>query len=568
MNFYQFIIPRLNGKDIEKDFDYYLGLVKKGIAGFIIFGGKLEIVRQGISELQKEAERPLIIAADLERGLGQQIEGGTIFPPAMAIAAAITPPVPPLAKGGIKGGWGQVSGSRLTLLRKAFKAIAVEARDAGINTIFAPVLDINTNPKNPIISTRAFGEDAETVSFFGIEMIKALQANGIAACGKHFPGHGDTEIDSHIGLPLIKKDIQSLEKTELAPFRSAVKAGVKMIMLGHLKVPALDPSGIPVSLSEKAVRYLRDRMGFKGILITDAMNMGALTQDVIARSPEKIGTTWQSKNEIASLSARNDRIEERASLMALRAGVDLLLHPTDTERVVSYLQQRFSVQPPADPPRRTNGCQLSANTLFRKSLRLVRTQADSPRRATEIIYVNHPLKYKGFEFYRDKEGYSPLFVLRDSLGRVLYGAYVPLQSIEQKDGTYLYRSGSAVAPGSFNFPQDPQLPPVFSLQATYYPDKVKKRAGEIFFQARPIVHGKDTEGQEEKELFKGKAALGKTVKAGDFLLSMDEVRYWTSMKVIYRPGSVIIFSSFWLGLGGITLSVILKMAKGIEKEER
>ncbi|MEK6582795.1 MAG: cytochrome c biogenesis protein ResB, partial [Nitrospirota bacterium] len=204
----------------------------------------------------------------------------------------------------------------------------------------------------------------------------------------------------------------------------------------------------------------------------------------------------------------------------------------------------------------------------KKSLRLVRTQADSPRRATEIIYVNHPLKYKGFEFYRDKEGYSPLFVLRDSLGRVLYGAYVPLQSIEQKDGTYLYRSGSAVAPGSFNFPQDPQLPPVFSLQATYYPDKVKKRAGEIFFQARPIVHGKDTEGQEEKELFKGKAALGKTVKAGDFLLSMDEVRYWTSMKVIYRPGSVIIFSSFWLGLGGITLSVILKMAKGIEKEER
>ena len=385
MNFYQFIIPRLNGKDIEKDFDYYLGLVKKGIAGFIIFGGKLEIVRQGISELQKEAERPLIIAADLERGLGQQIEGGTIFPPAMAIAAAITPPVPPLAKGGIKGGWGQVSGSRLTLLRKAFKAIAVEARDAGINTIFAPVLDINTNPKNPIISTRAFGEDAETVSFFGIEMIKALQANGIAACGKHFPGHGDTEIDSHIGLPLIKKDIQSLEKTELAPFRSAVKAGVKMIMLGHLKVPALDPSGIPVSLSEKAVRYLRDRMGFKGILITDAMNMGALTQDVIARSPEKIGTTWQSKNEIASLSARNDRIEERASLMALRAGVDLLLHPTDTERVVSYLQQRFSVQPPADPPRRTNGCQLSANTLFRKSLRLVRTQADSQRRATEKI---------------------------------------------------------------------------------------------------------------------------------------------------------------------------------------
>ncbi|MFA4827965.1 MAG: cytochrome c biogenesis protein ResB [Thermodesulfovibrionales bacterium] len=185
-----------------------------------------------------------------------------------------------------------------------------------------------------------------------------------------------------------------------------------------------------------------------------------------------------------------------------------------------------------------------------------------------FIYVNHPLKYKGFEFYRDKEGYSPLFVLRDSLGKVLYGAYAPLQSIEQKDGTYLYRSGSAAAPGSFNFPQDPQFPTLFSLQVTYYPDKVKKRAGEVFFQARPIAHGEDTEGREEKEPFKGRAALGKTVKAGDFSLSMEEVRYWTSMKVIYRPGAAMIFSSFWLGLGGLTLSVVLKMAKGREKEER
>jgi len=335
-NFYQFIIPRLNGKDIEKDFDYYLGLVKKGIAGFIIFGGKLEAVRQGISELQKEAERPLIIAADLERGLGQQLvgdstlrEGGTIFPPAMAIVAAFRSCQP-----------SAISYQQKILLRKIFKAVALEAGYAGINTILAPVLDINTNPKNPIISTRAFGEDTETVSFFGIEMIKALQANGIAACGKHFPGHGDTEIDSHIGLPLIKKDMQSLEKTELVPFSGAVKAGVKMIMLGHLKVPALDPSGIPVSLSEKAVRYLRDRMGFKGILITDALNMGGIGK----------------------------YSEERASLMALRAGVDLLLHPTDPERVVSYLQQKFSAI----------GCQLSANRLFRKSLRLATEKIKTP----------------------------------------------------------------------------------------------------------------------------------------------------------------------------------------------
>lgn len=183
----------------------------------------------------------------------------------------------------------------------------------------------------------------------------------------------------------------------------------------------------------------------------------------------------------------------------------------------------------------------------------------------KIIYVNHPLKYKGFEFYRDKEGFSPLFVLRDRWGRVLYGAYAPLQSIMQKDGTYLYRSGSAIAPGSFNFPEDPQLPTIFRLQTTYYPDQKKKRAGEVFFQVWQSSPGHITKGG--KELFKGKAALGERVKAGDFFLSMEEVRYWTSMNVNYHPGLVIIFSSFWIVCGGAILTIIFKMAKVGRKKE-
>lgn len=170
--------------------------------------------------------------------------------------------------------------------------------------------------------------------------------------------------------------------------------------------------------------------------------------------------------------------------------------------------------------------------------------------------MNHPLRHKGFEVYIDKEGYSPLFVLRDKEGKVLSGTYVPLQSIKQKDGTFFYRSGSADAPGSFPFPYDLEFPPIFRLQTTYYPDKKKERAGEVFFQVWPFNPG---EGQGE--IFKGKAAFGQRIKAGDYLLSLEEVRYWASMKVIYRPGLPIIFSSFWIGLGGVTLSVILKMAK-------
>jgi len=131
----------------------------------------------------------------------------------------------------------------LRLLRASFRAIAAEAKYAGINTIFAPVLDVNTNPRNPIISVRAFGEDPETVSFFGCEMIRALQGSGIAACGKHFPGHGDTEVDSHIKLPLVKRGLKRLKGHELLPFQGAIEEQVKMIMLGHLSVPAWTVQG-------------------------------------------------------------------------------------------------------------------------------------------------------------------------------------------------------------------------------------------------------------------------------------------------------------------------------------
>ena len=297
MNPYSRLIPRLNGREIEERFGYYLNLVEKGVAGFIVFGGELETVRARLAKLQAASHHPLIIASDLEQGLGQQIEGGTVFPPAMAIASAL------------KSAQREEASS---MLEKIYTAFAKEAEYAGINTILAPVLDINTNPDNPIIATRAFGEDSDTVSLFGCEMIKVLQQNGIAACGKHFPGHGDTEIDSHISLPVIKKDLDSLEHNELVPFKRAIDEGVGMIMLGHLSVPALDPTGRPASLSGRAASYLRDRMGFRGLIITDAMNMGGIGRYT----------------------------ENEASLMALNAGVDIILHPSDPDSTASYLQQK------------------------------------------------------------------------------------------------------------------------------------------------------------------------------------------------------------------------------------
>ncbi|HYA32189.1 MAG TPA: glycoside hydrolase family 3 N-terminal domain-containing protein, partial [Thermodesulfovibrionales bacterium] len=213
MNPYSRLIPRLNGTEIEERFGYYLSLVKKGIAGFIVFAGELETVRSKLAELQDASEHPLIIACDLEQGLGQQIESGTLFPPAMAIASALKGVDRQHAK---------------ALLNQVYTAFAEESLYAGINTILAPVLDINTNPDNPIIATRAFGEDPDSVSFFGCEMVSVLHRNGIIACGKHFPGHGDTEIDSHISLPVIRKKISDLENVELVPFRKAISEGLSM----------------------------------------------------------------------------------------------------------------------------------------------------------------------------------------------------------------------------------------------------------------------------------------------------------------------------------------------------
>jgi beta-glucosidase-like glycosyl hydrolase len=300
-SYYEFIVARLNGEEIKTNYRYYRSLVKRGIAGFIIFGGELKTVRDGIKKLQSHAALPLIISSDLEQGLGQQIAGGTLFPPAMAVAAAM-----------LKYAKTRGNPSDLKMLKDIFRATAEEARYAGINTIYAPVLDINTNPENPIISVRAFGEDARTVSSFGSRIIRTFRKYGISACGKHFPGHGDTETDSHIRLPTIRRTMRGLLRRELIPFRKAIADGVDMIMLGHLNVPAIDSLGIPASLSSKTVALLRGKMGFKGIIITDAMNMGG----------------------VGKFS------EASAVLRALSAGVNVILHPSDPEEVVTYLDTK------------------------------------------------------------------------------------------------------------------------------------------------------------------------------------------------------------------------------------
>ena len=289
---YQLVISRLDGdKIVSKEYQgKIIELVKKGIGGFILFGGKKDEIRDFIGKIQSVSEIPLFIASDIERGVGQQIKDTTLFPCQMAIAAAIN----------------KIKSEDVSILRSAVKAISDEANDIGINMPLIPVLDVNQNPDNPIICTRAFSDNTEDVVWFGSEYIKILETSGLISCAKHFPGHGDTAIDSHISLPVITKSRSDLMTTDIMPFVEAIKTGVSSIMVGHLSVPAIDSK--PASLSRKIINdLLRKELGFDRLILSDALNMDAL-KDI-----------------------KNIPIE------CFNAGIDILLHPADVDITVKEL---------------------------------------------------------------------------------------------------------------------------------------------------------------------------------------------------------------------------------------
>ncbi|MBI5141713.1 MAG: hypothetical protein HZA20_05910 [Nitrospirae bacterium] len=367
----------MNGAELDSGFDQYRKLAEAGIGGYIIFGGKLPVVREAVRELNRAAGRPLLVMSDLEQGLGQHVDGGTLFPPAMAMAMATC--------------GHDLAGAEM--FRAAVAAVRDEALDAGINVILAPVADVHTNPSNPIICTRAYGNDPAEVSWFVREHVRAIQQGGtVAACAKHFPGHGDTAIDSHLSLPLLAMDEARLEAVELAPFRAAIDAGVSMIMAGHLRVDAFDDE-LPATLSHPVIDgLLRRKLGFDGVVITDAMNMGAITG--------RYG-------------------EARACLMALIAGCDIILHPDDpmaaareiagawehvearfieAEQRVEHLRAMLAAHGTPSPPDYTANEKL-AETLSFKALRVRKGEThiegdetviviDDDNRENDSIFLN------------------------------------------------------------------------------------------------------------------------------------------------------------------------------------
>ncbi len=283
----QIMLVFFEGGAISENLEKFVAELRVG--GVILYSSRenIESVEQ-VAKLSTGIQRaalsagslPLLIAIDQEGGLIARIrEGVAQFPGNMALGAADDP----------------------ALAAKVASVSGRELASLGINVNLAPVMDVNNNPSNPIIGVRSFGSDPALVSRLGVEMIRSCVAEGVLPAAKHFPGHGDTSVDSHTGLPVIEATRERLDSVEFPPFRAAVEAGVPIIMTAHVLIPSIDPVN-PATLSPAILGVLREEMGFNGLIVTDSMGMGALAE---RRTPED------------------------AAIAAFNAGADILLFGAD-----------------------------------------------------------------------------------------------------------------------------------------------------------------------------------------------------------------------------------------------
>jgi beta-N-acetylhexosaminidase len=263
-----------------------------GVGGIIVSVGSPLDVAMKLNRLQRRSALPLLIAADLESGASFRLNGATPFPPNMGVAAA---------------------GSEQDAYEIG-RITALEGRAVGIQLAFAPVADVNNNPANPIINTRSYGEDPYQVGRLVAANIRGLQDHGMLATAKHFPGHGDTEVDSHLGLPVIPVKWSRLDTLELVPFRAAIQAGVALVMSGHVAMPgvASDPRR-PATLDPAILTgILRDSLKFEGLVVTDALDMAGV---------------------VSAYGAGE------AAVRAFLAGSDLLLMPADPGQALETMTE-------------------------------------------------------------------------------------------------------------------------------------------------------------------------------------------------------------------------------------
>lgn len=298
----QMVWPQLFGDYVSADAPQWRkisGWITQQHVGGVIMsvGSPLEIAAK-LNALQRMSDLPLLVGGDLEFGAGYRARGGYFLPNGIDLGGAVLFP-PEMA----------IGATRDTMLAyEQGRVTAIEGRAIGYQIDFSPILDVNNNPANPVISTRSFGEDPALVARMGTAFIRGVQEHGMIATGKHFPGHGDTGTNSHLALPVVRVSRARLDSVELVPFNAAVNAGVGAIMTFHGSMPALDSSGLPGTLSHNVLtQLLRDDMHFRGLVVSDAMDMRGVLD------------TYGSVG---------------AAQLAVGAGADVLLQPSDVAQTI------------------------------------------------------------------------------------------------------------------------------------------------------------------------------------------------------------------------------------------
>jgi beta-N-acetylhexosaminidase len=290
----QLVMVGVYGHYFSVESDEYIRLAHmvrdRGVGGVIVWPGDVMATAQRLNSLQRLARIPLLVSGDFERGVAMRVRRATPFPDAMAIGATGNP----------------------QYAHDVAYAIAREARAIGVHVNFAPVADVNTNPMNPVINTRSFGDSPALVKEMVAAFVRGSLKGGELPTLKHFPGHGDTGVDSHLEMPVLRLSRSRLDSVELDPFRAGIDAGAPAVMIAHLSVPALDSANaLPASLSTRIVTgVLREEMHFEGLVLTDAMDMRGVSRDYSAGE---------------------------AAVKAVKAGADVVLMPPDEETALSAL---------------------------------------------------------------------------------------------------------------------------------------------------------------------------------------------------------------------------------------
>ena len=368
---------------------YHIGslVMSVPVDGPVLLKSQPEVAAELLNRLQRSSKLPLIVSADFERGVSMRLNGTTVFPHAMAFGAT-----------------GKTENA------EAFGRItALEARAVGVHWNFFPDADVNSNPANPIINTRSFGEDPKQVGDFVAAYIRGAHEGGMLVTAKHFPGHGDTATDSHLGIAQVTGDRARLDAVELPPFRQAIEAGVDAVMVAHVTVPALDPGPNRVATTSKPIvsGLLKEEMGFKGIVVTDALDMAGLTR----------------------LYAKNIG---RAAVESFLAGNDMLVIPPDLD--ASYRAVLQAVRSGEIDPQRLDQSvrkilELKASLGLNKARLVDPSQLSSEVAKPENLTVGQRIADEAITLVRDNGKVIPLQAVETPIGTA--EAVLPYQSLTE-----------------------------------------------------------------------------------------------------------------------------------------